>query len=92
MMGKLPPAAEPVLIFNIVEQVGLQLAEENEAVAPSGKPETEKLIGDLLPPPKVALIEFVTEEPAVTDLSPELDKEKLKGWVVFGEVAGTSTV
>jgi hypothetical protein len=29
----------------------------------------------------VALIELVTEDPAVTDLSPELDKEKLKGWL-----------
>ena len=29
----------------------------------------------------MVLIELVTEDPAVTDLSPELAREKLKGWV-----------
>jgi hypothetical protein len=33
----------------------------------------------------VALIEFVTEEPAMTDLSPELASEKLNGWVIVNE-------
>jgi hypothetical protein len=32
-----------VLILSVEEQLGLQLAEENEAVAPVGKPEAEKL-------------------------------------------------
>jgi hypothetical protein len=37
-----PPGADPVvLMVNVEEQVGLQLAEENEAVAPEGKPATE---------------------------------------------------
>jgi hypothetical protein len=31
----------PVLIVKVEEQVGLQLAEENEAVDPEGKPATE---------------------------------------------------
>jgi hypothetical protein len=39
----------------------------------------------LVPEAKVALIELVTEDPAVTDLSPELASEKLKGWVTVNE-------
>ena len=50
-----PPAAETViadvpagvkllvLIVNVEEQVGLQLTEEKEAVAPAGKPEAENV-------------------------------------------------
>jgi hypothetical protein len=37
-----PAGVEPlVLIVKVEEQVGLQLAEENEAVDPEGKPATE---------------------------------------------------
>jgi hypothetical protein len=37
-----PTGVDPVvLIVNVEEQVGLQLAEEREAVAPDGKPITE---------------------------------------------------
>jgi hypothetical protein len=35
--------ARVVLIVNVEEQVGLQLAEEKEAVAPPGNPEAEKV-------------------------------------------------
>ena len=41
---ELPVAVElVVLILSVEEQLGLQLAEENDAVAPAGKPEAEKL-------------------------------------------------
>jgi hypothetical protein len=41
-MADVPAGVElPVLIVNVEEQVGLQLAEENEAVDPAGKPATE---------------------------------------------------
>lgn len=41
-MADVPAGVElPVLIVNVEEQVGLQLAEENEAVDPEGKPATE---------------------------------------------------
>jgi hypothetical protein len=33
----------------------------------------------------VVLIELVTEEPAKTDLSPELAREKLNGWVTVND-------
>jgi hypothetical protein len=38
----------------------------------------------------VVLIELVTEEPAVTDLSPELAREKLKGWVTVNEALASA--
>jgi len=42
-MVELPAGVEPlVLIVRVEEQVGLQLAEEKEAVAPLGRPEVEK--------------------------------------------------
>ena len=38
-----PAGVDPAgVMVNVEEQVGLQLAEENEAVAPEGKPATEK--------------------------------------------------
>ena len=41
-MADVPAGVElPVLIVNVEEQVGLQLADENEAVDPDGKPATE---------------------------------------------------
>ena len=41
---ELPAAVELlVLIVNVEEQLGLQLGEENEAVAPVGKPEAENV-------------------------------------------------
>ena len=44
VMFEVPPGVEPlVLIVNVDEQVGLQLAVENEAVAPAGSPEAENV-------------------------------------------------
>ena len=41
-MADVPAGVEPlVLIVKVEEQAGLQLAEENEAVDPEGKPATE---------------------------------------------------
>jgi hypothetical protein len=43
-MVKLPAGVEPVVkMVRVEEQLGLQLADENEAVAPEGSPDTEKL-------------------------------------------------
>jgi hypothetical protein len=83
---ELPAAVELlVLIVSVEEQLGLQLVEENEAVAPVGKPEAEKVTAWALPETKVVLIELVTEDPALIDLSPEFETEKLKGWVTVNE-------
>jgi hypothetical protein len=38
----------------------------------------------------VVLIEFVTEDPAMTDRSPELETEKLKGWVTVNKVLASA--
>src|SRR5262249_17219288 len=43
VMLELPAAADAVvLMVSVEEQLGLQLAEDNEAVAPEGSPDTEK--------------------------------------------------
>ena len=38
----------------------------------------------------MVLIELVTEDPATTDLSPELAREKLKGWVTVKEALASA--
>jgi hypothetical protein len=38
----------------------------------------------------VVLIEFVVEDPAMTDTSPELETEKLKGWVTVNEALASA--
>ena len=82
VMVELPAGVEPVvLMVNVEEQVGLQLAEENEAAAPEGKPATAYVTGCVLPDTNAALIVLLTEEPAVTDTFPELLREKSKGWM-----------
>ena len=44
VMLELPAAVELlVLMVSVEEQLGLQLVEENEAVAPAGRPEAEKV-------------------------------------------------
>jgi hypothetical protein len=45
VIRKVPAGVVPavVLIVNVDEQVGAQLDEEKEAVAPAGKPEVEKV-------------------------------------------------
>jgi len=43
VIGKLPAGVDPLVpIVTTVEQVGLQEAEEKDAVAPEGRPEAEK--------------------------------------------------
>ena len=45
-MGNVPAGVEEeVAMVKVVVQVGLQLAAENEAVAPEGSPEAEKETG-----------------------------------------------
>jgi hypothetical protein len=90
-IGKSPAGVDPVLaIFNIVEQVGLQEAEEKDPVAPEGNPATEKETDCGLPEAKVALMELIAEDPAVTDWFPELAREKLKVWVIVNEALGSA--
>lgn len=80
VMVELPAAVEPlVLIVSVEEQVGLQLFEDNEAVVPRGRPAVEKDTACVVPDARVALIVLVTDEPAVTDLFPELLSTKSNG-------------
>ena len=74
-----------VLMVNVEEQVGLQLAGNNEAVAPAGNPEAENVTGCALPETNVAVIELVTDDPAVTDLFPVLLREKSNGCATLNE-------
>ena len=74
---KLPVGVDPlVVILRPAEHVGVQEAEEKEAVAPEGRPETPKVTDCVAPESKLALIEVVTEPPAITDLFPALLREK----------------
>jgi hypothetical protein len=83
---ELPPGAEPlVLMVRVEEQPGLQLFGEKEAVTPEGNPEAENATGCVLPETNVALIELVTDEPAVTDLFPESESEKSNVWLTVNE-------
>jgi len=82
VIGKLPAGVDPVVtMFNTVEHDGLQAVEEKDPVPPAGSPDTLKETGWLLPEINAAAIELVTEDPVTTDLSPELDRKKLKGWL-----------
>ena len=74
-----------VLMLRVVEQDGLQEAADSEAIVPAGKPEILKETGWVAPEIKDVVIELGTEEPAVTETLPELDKEKLNGWVTVNE-------
>ena len=45
VMVELPADVEPLVVIVIVEeQAGLQLAGENEAIVPAGRPEAEKVV------------------------------------------------
>jgi hypothetical protein len=91
VMLELPAGVEAfVLMVRVEEQVGLQLVEEKEALAPVGKPEAERVTAWALPETKAALMELVTEDPAMTDTSPELAREKLKGWVTVNEALASA--
>jgi hypothetical protein len=88
VMLELPAGVDPlVAIVRVDEQLelglGLQLIGEKEAVAPEGNPETkaENITGCVVPETSAALIELVTEDPARTDLFPELESEKSNGWL-----------
>jgi hypothetical protein len=86
VMVELPAGVEAVvLIVSVEEQLGLQEAEEKDPVAPEGKPDTDKETAWVPPETNVTTIELVTEEPATSDLSPELVREKLKGWVILND-------
>ena len=56
-----------VLIVNVEEQLGLQLADEKDALAPAGNPDAENVTAWALPEPNVASILLLAGEPAVTD-------------------------
>jgi hypothetical protein len=78
-MVEVPLGVAPLVVtVNVEAQVGLQVPGENDAVAPEGKPETEKATDCVLPDTNVAVIELVTDDPAVTDLLPVLLREKSK--------------
>ncbi len=67
---------ERVETVSVVVQVGLQLAGENVAVAPTGKPDAVKLTACVAPARSVAVTVFVTELPCTTDRAPPLESEK----------------
>jgi hypothetical protein len=74
--GKFPVGVDPVVpIVSTVEQVGVQEVAENEPVAPEGSPEALNDTACVLPLDKVAVIELLTEDPAVTDRSPKFVSE-----------------
>ena len=56
-----------VLMVNVEEQVGLQLADEKDAVAPAGSPVAENVTVCVFPETSVASILLLAGEPAVTD-------------------------
>jgi hypothetical protein len=64
------------LIVIVEEQFGLQVVDEKEALVPDGSPETLRETGCVAPESKLAVIELLTEAPAVTDRFPELLREK----------------
>src|SRR6266576_645166 len=79
---ELPAEVAPlVLMASVEEQVGLHEAGEKDAVAPEGSPESEKETDCELPDAKVAVMELFAEDPAVTEIAPELLIEKSKGCV-----------
>ncbi len=77
-------------MLRVVEQAGLHDAVDSEARLPVGKPETLKETAWVAPELKDALIELETEEPAVTEILPELDREKLKGWPSVNEALASA--
>jgi hypothetical protein len=86
VIGKLPAGVDPlVFTVNTVEQVGPQEAVEKDPVAPEGSPETEKATDWLVPEVKVGVIVFEPEEPAFTEIAPEFESEKSKGWMTVRE-------
>ena len=62
-----------------LEQVGLQVFCEKEALASDGNPDAEKETSSGDPEIRLAVIAFVAEDPWVADRLIELASEKLKG-------------
>ena len=74
--GNVPAGVDAVVMtVNIDEQAGPQDALEKVALAPLGKPETEKATGCVLPDNRVAPIWFCAEAPFCVDLLPLLESE-----------------
>jgi hypothetical protein len=91
MMVELPAGVEPVVVMvNTEEQFGLQLPEEKEAVVPVGNPEAINETGWVVPELKVAVMVLVTEDPATTDLSPELESAKLNIGVIVKDALASA--
>ena len=69
VMLEVPAGVVPavVLMVNVEEQVGVQLTDEYEAVAPAGKPAAENVTACALPDTNVASILLLAGAPAVTD-------------------------
>jgi hypothetical protein len=65
VIGKVPPAvaADVAVIVSVVEQVGLQVADENVTVTPVGSPDSEKLTGCVAPVRSVAVTVVVADGP-----------------------------
>ena len=74
-----------VAMVNTDVHVGVQEGEENEAVAPRGRPEVEKEkeIGATAPERYVAVMVLVTLWPAITVWSPALVREKSRAGVAI---------
>ena len=71
-------AADVVVIVSVVVHVGLQDVGEKDAEEPEGRPVVVKFTACVVPDDRVAVTEFVTELPCVTDLVPPLEREKSK--------------
>ena len=65
-----------VVSVTVDEQVGLHDAGEGEAVAPVGKPDTEKETDCAVPETRVAVIVLDADCPRTTVLFPPLESEK----------------
>jgi len=67
-----------VVIVIVVLHAGLQLVGENDADAPVGRPDAEKITACGAPETNAAEIVDVATDPCVTDLLPSFDSEKSK--------------
>jgi len=70
-----------VVIVNTEEQVGLQVGVANDALAPAGKPELERVTAWVFPDNNVVVTKKPIDEPAVTVELPLLEalREKSNG-------------
>jgi hypothetical protein len=71
--------AAAVATVSRLEQVGLQVFREKEALAPEGSADVEKETGSGDPVSRFAVIVLVAESPWAADRLVELASEKLKG-------------